>query len=188
MTIGASFDDVLTAARTGADWAISVMYRDLNPPLLRFLHAQHPDAAEDIASEVWLAAASNLGSFSGDEAGFRSWLFTIARRRAIDHGRRRARRRTDAVANETFESRAASDDTATAGIEELSAQEAIARLTAGLAPDQAEVILLRVVAGLDAAEVAEIMGRSVGAVRVLQHRALRRQAATVTPDKEGVTG
>src|SRR5213078_4406440 len=151
MTIGASFDDVLAAACTGADWAMAVLYRDLNPALLRYVHAQHPDAAEDIASEVWLAAATNLGSFSGDEAGFRSWLFTIARRRAIDHGRRRARRRTDAVGNEVFEQRAAADDTA-------------------------------------AAEVAEIMGRSVGSVRVLQHRALRRLAARLTPDKEGVTG
>ena len=188
MTIGASFDDVLAAACTGADWAMAVLYRDLNPALLRYVHAQHPDAAEDIASEVWLAAATNLGTFSGDEAGFRSWLFTIARRRAIDHGRRRARRRTDVVSNDTFEERAAGDDTATAGIADLSAREAIARLTAGLAPDQAEVILLRVVAGLDATEVAEIMGRSVGAVRVLQHRALRRLATTLTPDKEGVTG
>src|SRR5436190_20002007 len=107
MTIGASFDDVLAAACTGADWAMAVMYRDLNPVLLRYLHAQHPDAAEDIASEVWLAAATNLGSFSGDEAGFRSWVFTIARRRAIDHGRKRARRRPGVVANGTFATRAA---------------------------------------------------------------------------------
>ena len=188
MTIGASFDDVLAAARTGADWAIAALYRDLNPSLLRFLHAQHPDVAEDIASEVWLAVATNLASFNGDEGGFRSWLFTIARRRAIDHGRRRARRRTDVVSNDTFETRAAGDDTAAAGIEDLSAREAIARLTAGLAPDQAEVILLRVVAGLDTAEVAEIMGRTEGAIRVLQHRALKRVAGRLTPDKEGVTG
>src|SRR5947207_6507995 len=188
MTIGASFDDVLAAARTGADWAMAVVYRDLNPSLLRYLQAQDPGAADDMASEVWLAVATNLGSFTGDEAGFRSWLFTIARRRAIDHGRKRARRRTDVAASETFEARAASDDTAAAGIEDISAREAIARLTAGLAPDQAEVILLRVVAGLDATEVAEIMGRSVGAVRVLQHRALKRLAAILTPDKEGVTG
>src|SRR5436190_7924641 len=163
MTIGPSFDDVLAAARTGADWAIAVIYRDLNPALLRYLHAQHPDAAEDIASEVWLAAATNLATFCGDEPGFRSWLFTIARRRAIDHGRKRARRRTDPVSTETFDQRAAIDDTATAGIEDLSTREAIARLTAGLAPDQAEVILLRVVDGLEAAGVARIVGRSEGA-------------------------
>src|SRR3954451_10499917 len=138
MSIGPTFDDVLAAARTGAEWAIAILYRDLNPPLLRYLQSQHQDAAEDIASEVWLAAATNLASFSGDEAGFRSWLFTIARRRAIDHGRQRARRRTDPVASDTFDRQAASDDTAAAGIEELSAREAIERLTASLPADQAE--------------------------------------------------
>src|SRR3954453_15551026 len=103
MPIGPTFDDVLAAARAGADWAIAILYRDLNPPLLRYLQSQHRDAAEDIASDVWLAAATNLASFHRDEAGFRSWLFTIARRRAIDHGRQRSRRRTDPVSSETFE-------------------------------------------------------------------------------------
>src|SRR5262245_54446550 len=147
MGIGNSFDDVLAAARTGADWAIAVLYRDLNPALLRYLQTQHRDAAEDIASEVWLAVATNLASFARGEAGFRSWVFTMARRRAIDLGRSRARRRTDAAAAETFDRQAAPDDTAAAGIEDMSAREAIARLTAGLPPEQTEVVLLRVVAG-----------------------------------------
>src|SRR4051812_1839864 len=188
MSIGPTFDDVLAAARTGADWAIAILYRDLNPALLRYLQSQHRDAAEDIASEVWLAAATNLASFDGDEAGFRSWLFTIARRRAVDHGRQRSRRRTDPVSSETFERQAATDDTAAAGIEALSAREAIHRLTAGLPADQAEAVVLRVVGGFSVAEVAEIMGRSAGSVRVLQHRALRRLEARLRPDREGVTG
>jgi RNA polymerase sigma-70 factor (ECF subfamily) len=165
-----------------------VLYRDLNPALLRYLHGQHSDAAEDLASEVWLTVATKLASFEGDEAGFRSWVFTIARRRAIDHGRTRARRRTDIAASETFERRAGPDDTAAAGIEDLSTRTAVTRLTAGLPADQAEAVLLRVVAGFSVAEVAEIMGRSAGSVRVLQHRALRRLAAKLRPETEGVTG
>jgi RNA polymerase sigma-70 factor (ECF subfamily) len=188
MGIGNSFDDVLAAARTGADWAIAVLYRDLNPAVLRFLQSQHRDAAEDIASEVWLAVATNLASFEGDEGGFRSWVFTIARRRAIDHGRSRARRRTDVAGAETFDRLPAQEDTAAAGIEGMSAREAVARLTAGLPPDQTEVILLRVVAGFSVAEVAEIMDRSPGSVRVLQHRALRRLASRLGPDREDVEG
>jgi RNA polymerase sigma-70 factor (ECF subfamily) len=188
MTIGPTFDDVLAAARTGADWAMAILYRELNPSLLRYLRAQHREAAEDLTSEVWLAAATNLGSFEGDEIAFRRWMFTIARRRAIDYGRQRARRRTDPTAQETFDRRAARDDTAAAGIEDLSAQEAIARLTACLPQDQAEVVLLRVVAGMDTPKVAEIMGRSVGAIRVLQHRALKRLAIRYQPEQEGVTG
>src|SRR4051794_35365781 len=106
MTIGAGFEDVLTAAQSGAEWAVAVLYQDLNPAVLRYLQAQHRNAAEDLASEVWLAVASKLATFEGDEAGFRSWIFTIARRRAIDFGRQQSRRRTDPVANSDFENRA----------------------------------------------------------------------------------
>src|SRR5688500_11705198 len=98
MTIGAGFDEILAAAQTGAEWAINVIYRDLNPALLRYLHAQHAGAADDLAADVWLAVAGKLAAFDGDESGFRSWAFTIARRRAIDYGRQLARRRTDPVA------------------------------------------------------------------------------------------
>ena len=57
MTIGAGFDDVLAAAQTGAEWAVAALYRDLNPSVLRFLQGQHKNAAEDLASEVWITAA-----------------------------------------------------------------------------------------------------------------------------------
>ena len=57
------------------------------------------------------------------------------------------------------------------------------RLVASLSADQAEVVLLRVVAGLSVAEVAEIIERSPGAVRMLQHRGLQRLAATFQRDR-----
>jgi len=176
MTIGPGFDDVLAAAQTGAGWAVAILYRDLQPGLLRYLQAKVPGQAEDLASEVWLAAAPKLVAFEGDEVGFRNWIFTIAHRRVIDHIRKSARRQTDPVDGMRFEQRAAADDTADAGIEEVSAREAIDALTAGLPADQAEVVLLRVVGGLGVDEVAQLMGRSAGSVRVLQHRALRRMA------------
>ena len=51
-----------------------------------------PDAAEDLASTVWIDVAANLSSFRGDEDGFRGWLVTIAHRRLVDEHRRRERR------------------------------------------------------------------------------------------------
>ncbi|MCU1499162.1 MAG: putative polymerase ECF-subfamily sigma factor [Acidimicrobiales bacterium] len=184
MTVGPGFDDVLSAAQAGAAWAIETLYKDINPALLRYLRAKAPSVAEDLASEVWLSAAQKLQSFRGNEDGFRSWMFTIARRRVIDHVRQAGRRRTDPVGQEHFDRRAASDDTAEAGMQAVSAQEAIARLTGSLPPDQAEVVLLRIVAGFDVATVAEMMGRSEGSVRVLQHRALRRMAKQLGPVAE----
>ena len=73
---------------------------------------------------------------------------------------------------------AASDDPEAAGVAAVSAQEAAAAISAALTPDQADVILLRLLAGLDVDQVARILGKRPGTVRVLQHKALRRLAGT----------
>ena len=172
--------DVVAAAGNGEHWALTELFRAYQPPLLRYLRAQEPRVADDLAGEVWIAVARGLDQFSGDEAGFRGWLFTIARRRLIDHRRRRARQRTDVVASETLdmadESRLGGDPAGEV-LERLTAQRAVDVLVAHLAPDQAEAVLLRVVGGLSVAETARLMGREPGSIRVLCHRALRRLAA-----------
>ncbi|MEY2430810.1 MAG: polymerase sigma-70 factor, subfamily [Acidimicrobiaceae bacterium] len=161
------FEAVLSAAKLGDERAVSWMYRAYNPFLLRFLAGQAPEAKEDLAQEVWLSVASSLASFEGDEGQFRSWLFTIARRRTIDHWRM-TRRRPREVKEELHEVADAERP------DNLAIQAAIADLTASLTPNQAEVVLLRVVAGLSVEQVAVIVGKSPGAVRVIQHRSLRR--------------
>jgi RNA polymerase sigma-70 factor (ECF subfamily) len=98
MPLDPAFQSVPAAAQTGAEWALARLYRDVHPPLLRYLRAQEPHESEDLASETWLDAAAGLGSFEGDEAAFRSWVFTSARRRLIDLRRARKRRRTAPVA------------------------------------------------------------------------------------------
>jgi RNA polymerase sigma-70 factor (ECF subfamily) len=157
------------------------MFRTYQPRLLRYLRAQESGMADDLAADVWLAVARGLGRFTGDEAAFRSWLFTIARNRLIEHRRRQARRRTEPLPLERLDgpiARAEGGDPAWLVVERLGTRETIEALVAELAPDQAEAVLLRVLGGFDVAEVARIMGRSPGNVRVLCHRALRRLAAT----------
>ncbi|HEY2997854.1 MAG TPA: RNA polymerase sigma factor [Acidimicrobiales bacterium] len=172
--------DLVAAAGRGEHWALTELFRAYQPPLLRFLKAQEPGAADDLAGEVWIAVARGLDQFVGDEAGFRGWLFTIARRRLIDHRRRAARQRTDVVASDqldTTDEWGLGGDPAGEVLDRLGAQGAIDALVAELTPDQAEAVLLRVVGGLSVAETGRIMQRSPGTVRVLCHRALRRLAA-----------
>jgi RNA polymerase sigma-70 factor (ECF subfamily) len=128
--------------------------------------------------------ARRLDRFVGDELAFRCWLFTIARNRLADYRRTASRRRTTPVPSDDLESRidmAGRDDPAHVVVDEISAGEAIDALVSSLSPAQAEVVLLRIVGGFDVAEVAAITGRSAGAVRVLQHRALKRLAASTAP-------
>ena len=76
----------------------------------------------------------------------------------------------------------ADDDPMNEVLEALDTDAAL-RVIRKLAPDQAEVILLRVVAGLDMARVAQILGKRPGAIRVLQHRGLRRLAQLLDADR-----
>lgn len=166
------FRDVLDAAKTGAEWAIAELYRALQPSVLRFLRAQAPAHGDDLASEVWVDVARGLQRFDGDETAFRHWLFTIARRRLIDFRRSEERRRAAAtkLLSQGVDLVGADAESlaVTAGDEEA----ALARI-GSLPAAQAEVVLLRVVAGFDTEQVAALVGKSAGAVRVLQHRALK---------------
>lgn len=171
--------DALVAAAAGGDEdALVALYRDLHPRLCRYLAHLVPDEAEDLASETWVALVGRFGSVTGGVAGVRRLAFTIARRRAIDLRRRRARRRTDPAPTAVLAARptAARVDPAVVAVDDLSARDAVALLVDHLPAEWAEVVLLRVVGGLSAVEVGRLTGRSPGAVRVLQHRAVARLA------------
>jgi RNA polymerase sigma-70 factor, ECF subfamily len=182
--IGEEFADLLTAAQGGSEAAFSRLWRNANPALLRYLRVIAPGAEEDIAAETWVHVVRGLQSFRGDEQAWRAWLFTTARRRAIDLARHRSRRPETALDDVTAAQLPSSADSAEAAMESLGTAAAIA-LLAGLPRLQAEVILLRVVAGLDTESVARMLRKSPGAVRVAAHRGLRR-LAEITADA-GVT-
>lgn len=176
-------EQALEAASRGDDGGVRVIFRAIQPQLLRFLGQRAPKQEQDLASETWLQASERLAGFSGTFAEFRALVFTIARRRVIDHYRREARRPRAASIDEGGDL-PASGFRPEEVLESLSATEAIEALVGSLPEAQAEVILLRIVADMSVEEVAQVVGRSAGAVRVLQHRALRRLERTY--QREGV--
>jgi RNA polymerase sigma-70 factor, ECF subfamily len=173
--IGPSFPTVLDAAQRGDEQAFVELWRDLQPAVLRYLRVAAPAMAEDLAADTWVSVVRRLGQFTGDERAFRAWVFTAARHRAVDWHRWAARQRAEPLPLELAEHRAGPDDPATAALEAESTRAALA-LIAELPPDQAEVVALRVLGGMSVDEVARIIGKRPGAVRVLAHRGLRRLA------------
>ena len=187
--IGEAFDDVLEAAAAGDETSFAVLWRDLQPGLLRYLRVVAPGVAEDLASETWLDVVRGLGRFEGTELGFRAWVFTVARHRVTDWRRRTARQPSVPIPAELLPQRPAPDDPAAQALEALSTEAALAMI-AELPPDQAEVVALRSLAGLDVARVAEILGKQPGAVRVLAHRGLRKLGERLATERRlrgGVT-
>ena len=164
------------AAQQGSSDAFRALYRDTQPRLLRYLYTLVGDDAEDVASETWLQVARDLATFAGDHDGFRGWVTTIGRHRALDHLRHRSRRPPSVpVPAEDMASLAAADDTAASAMEAVSTDAAI-RLIATLPPDQAEAVLLRAVVGLDAESAGQVLGKRPGAVRTAAYRGLRTLA------------
>jgi RNA polymerase sigma-70 factor (ECF subfamily) len=169
------FEASLDRARKGDRDAFAWLWTYLNPSLLRYLTAGLPADADDIASSVWLEVARRIDRFEGNERAFRGWLFTIARHRLLDRQRQRQRDRSEPVPVAELAQRRATDDPLRIVLD-LESTEAALSVVRRLPPDQADVVMLRVVAGLDTATVARVLGKRTGAVRVLQHRALRRLA------------
>jgi RNA polymerase sigma-70 factor, ECF subfamily len=187
--IGEDFPAVLAAAQQGDEAAFAALWHDGQPALLRYLHVLTPDAAEDIAAETWTHVVRGLARFRGTERNWRAWLFTTARRRVIDQTRRLMRH--PAASLEALPDLTLADlpglcspDAADLALENLATQAAIG-VIASLPPMQAEVIMLRVVAGLDTEAVAQLLGRSSGAIRIAAHRGLHRLASLLA--EAGVT-
>ncbi len=170
MTLGLEFPSIIAAARTGAEWAWEVIYKHLAGPITAYLASQGAQEPEDLTSETFLQAARDISSFKGDERGFRSWLFVIAHRRLLDSWRAAGRRpQITSDLDNVVEPRGG--DTEEEAMERLAEGEllqAFARLT----DDQRALLALRILGNLTLSETAVVLGRSLGAVKVLQRRAV----------------
>ncbi len=169
--MGEELDGVLGAAQAGAGWALEVLYRSLAPAVAGYLRVQGTAEPDDLTNEVFVRVFRDLGSFSGTDARFRSWVFSIAHARLVDERRRLARRvplaDTDLSAIEVAGSCDVEDD-----VLRTLAEERVRELCGRLVPDQRDVLLLRLVGDLTMEQVAATLGKSVGATKALQRRGL----------------
>ena len=181
--IGEHFEQILAAAQTGAGWAAERLWTSLAPAVAGYLRVQGADEPDDLTSEVFLGVFRSLPSFSGTEEQFRSWVFTIAHRRLVDE-RRRAARRPLLSGLDTAKGDGSVGHSAEHEAVQRLGSEQVRRLCERLVPDQRDVLLLRLVGGLTVDEVAAALGKSSGAVKALQRRALGALRKIV--DIEGV--
>lgn len=178
MTDTRDVEQVIERARSGDREALGELWRAHQHLLLRYFRGKGMAEPEDLASTVWLEVAAGLERFQGDEGDFRRWLFTIAARRRIDDIRS-SKRRQEHAERERATARPTHSPSAGDRAEEAAALDRALELISGLPQDQAEAVLLRIVGDLSVAEVAEIMNRREGAVRVLVHRGLKRLSERV---------
>ncbi len=176
------FDTVLAAARTGSPRAFEQIFTALSPVVEGYLRLQGAAEPEDLTSEVFVAVLRNIGSFAGDEPGFRSWVFTIAHRRLLDE-RRRTLRRPPGAPLDVVPDRPAPDDVERT-VEQALGTARVRALCERLSPDQRDVLLMRLLGRLTVDEVAATLGRTPGSVKALQRRGLLAISRLI--EREGV--
>jgi RNA polymerase sigma-70 factor, ECF subfamily len=134
-----------------------------------YLLGDHHDA-EDATERTFVAALAAIGRFRDEGATFRAWLFRIAHNQVANGLRSRARHRASRL--DLVEESIDEHDPAAAVAADEEAR-LLRHAMARLPDDRRHVLVLRFVDGLSAREIGAVLDRSEGAVRVLQHRALR---------------
>jgi RNA polymerase sigma-70 factor (ECF subfamily) len=169
---GASMgDELLQKAQQGDQAAVEALFRREWRPVYRLIYRSVMNRAEaqDLTQEVFIRALTSLDRFQPTTTPFAGYLAVIARNLLRD----RWRRRTPPTVSDTQSAQLASS---AAGPEQVALiadeQTRIAALLAPLPADYRRVIELRVLDGRPTDEVAALMGRSPGAIRILQHRAI----------------
>jgi RNA polymerase sigma-70 factor (ECF subfamily) len=125
--------------------------------------------AEDLATQTFLRMLESIGRFRRQSAPFSAWLFRIAHNLTVDHFR--ARRR-ELVEDEVPEPLGEEESSAEEQALDSMAQAGMLGLIEELSAEQRQVLALKFVFGFDNLEIAGILGKTEGAVKSLQHRAL----------------
>lgn len=156
----------------GISSSFGSLYGHYQPQIYRFIFLKvgRREEAEDITHQVFLSAWTNVTSYKDQGHPFSSWLYQIARNKVIDHYRTQ---KIDLPLEAVEEVLVSTDDSPLEDFETKSTSEEVQRAIAKLKPEYQEIIILRFVEDLPLKEVAAITGKSEGAVKLLQHRAVK---------------
>jgi len=162
----------LQDAQNGDAEAFGLLYEHYAPVLFRFLYTHLNDRldAEDLSEEVFYRVWRSLASYRDQGVPFVAYLFRVARNALIDHYRRSSRSEQSLVLEEDIlkDPNPEPSDAVATNIQRQEIRELLEKLR----EDYRTVLLLRFMGDLSPEETAEVMGKSPGAIRVLQHRAL----------------
>ena len=136
--------------------------------------------AEDLTQQVFLKAWESIRSYKWKGLPFSSWLFRIAHNQLVDHLRKKNKRKETPLE----EAQAVYDTDLISAVEQKLMGEQVVNACRCLTEAQQEVLSLRFAGGLSTAEVAKIMDKSEGAIKALQHSALKSLRAILAQETE----
>lgn len=163
-------------AQEGDGQAFGQLYDRYVDTVFRFIYFRINDRAlaEDFTSETFLRALRRIGTISYQGRDIGAWFITIARNIVLDH-LKSARHRLEMTTADTIEGKEHAESTEAAVLESLQS-ERLMQAVQQLGDEQRECVMLRFVHGLSVNETAQVMGKNDGAIKALQHRAVRKLA------------
>jgi len=159
----------LVEGAAGSDFeAFGKLYNIYLDRIYRYVFYQVKDkmTAEDLIEEIFVKAWKAIGSYRGKGQAFSSWLYHIAHNYLVDYFRKSQKRRSLEIEIATV---ATSDEQE---LEKRAVRQELLEAVSCLHDNQRQVIILKFIEGLDNREIGQIMGKSQGAIRILQMRAL----------------
>jgi RNA polymerase sigma-70 factor (TIGR02952 family) len=165
------------AAQTGDAEAFGRLYDHYVTMIHRYVYHRVGDRAmaEDVTSETFVRALRRIDSLSFQGRDVGAWLVTIARNIIRDHVKS-SRYRLEVTTADMRDADRATDGPEDAVLQHLTNAQLLACVQR-LNSEQQECIVLRFLQGLSVAETAAVMGKKEGAIKALQHRAVKRLAA-----------
>jgi RNA polymerase sigma-70 factor (ECF subfamily) len=160
---------LFSRAKTGEIAAFGEIYNLFFKKIYRFIFFRvgHKEVAEDLAEEVFLKAFAKIASIN-ESGAFEGWLYRIARNLVIDYYRKKKSTGALEEIENTLEY-----ETNVVDIENLQEQQKVfLKLLKELGAEQQVVIKLKFLEELENSEIAELLGKNEGAIRVIQHRAI----------------
>ena len=169
-------------AQAGDGEAFGQLYDRYVDTVFRFVYFRVNDRAlaEDFTSETFLRALRRISTISYQGRDIGAWFITIARNIILDH-MKSARHRLEITTSDSPESNDREPSTEDAVLETL-ASEHLLTAVKQLGDEQRECVMLRFVHGLSVSETANVMGKNDGAIKALQHRAVRKLADLIGTD------
>jgi RNA polymerase sigma-70 factor (ECF subfamily) len=169
-------------AQAGDGEAFGQLYDRYMDVVFRFIYFRVNDRAlaEDFTSETFLRALRRIGTISYQGRDIGAWFITIARNIVLDH-MKSARHRLEVTTADTLEGKEQAESTEDAVLNVLQS-ERLMQAIGQLGDEQRECVMLRFLHGLSVSETAHVMGKNDGAIKALQHRAVRKLADLVGGD------
>ncbi len=173
---------LVARAQQGDRAAIEELYLIHFDRIYGYLHVSvgNRHDAEDLTTQTFLKMLESIGKFRWQKAPFSAWLFRIAHNLAMDHFRARRRWQPE---EDVPEPPGSEEPSAEAEAMQSIGRQSMRELIETLSPEQQQVLTLKFVFNFPNAEVATILGKTEGAVKSLQHRALASLQKQVAHDK-----